>query len=257
MSTVWAESSVRSETQRLNKLWDEIDGDPTRLWLAVQRLAPYTRQTYIARVGAFWDWLIENGHQPPPNPYKTWKKKNKRVFMGAYVKRPCKIPFDELMRQIDLVPEERYRNKMKQLLIGGLRVTESDTLKDGEVLGKGNKRRRVYVPELGPMVTKKQYSGLLRRCHKYLGVTPHKLRSARMTDMARRGLKMHDLMEFAGWASPGVAGSYIAANESLIKELAEQREKPQPIVEELKKQAVALSVVGKLLGWARVGALVK
>jgi integrase len=223
---VWSESARRSEGVRLNRLWHVIDGDALKLWneMLAQGYHPNARCTYWTRVSAFWDWLIEQKHTEAPNPYKVFRAKNARAFRGAYERKPCKIPFNELMARIEKIPEPEYRNKAKQLLIGGLRVTESDTLQDGHVIGKGNKKRKVYVPALGPMVTKQQYSGLLRRCHKYLGVTPHKLRSARMTDLARKGMKTADMTAFAGWSNFAVAQSYIAANESEIERLVQQRE---------------------------------
>jgi hypothetical protein len=239
-SGVWSESSRRSESQRLNRLWDSIDGDAPKLWDALKDYGAYSRTTYWTRVSNYWDWLIEAGHTQPPNPYAEFKKKNPRPFRGQYKKEPCNIPFETLMEKIQQERNEAVRNKMAQLLEGGLRWTESHTLADGEVIGKGGKRRRVYVPEVdGPLATPSQYSAVLRAC-KRLGIRgPHKLRSARLSDLADGGANLFELMKFAGWSSPTVAQSYIEARDEKVQALAEKRRKQTE------------SLMGKLKYWAR------
>lgn len=239
-SGVWSEASLRSESQRLNRYFDHIDGDAPRLWAAIQDLSGYSRVTYWTRVSNFWDWGIESAGFASPNPYAEFKKKNPRPFRGQYKRQPCNIPFDILMANIKKEENVALRNKMIQLLEGGLRITESHTLKDGEVLGKGGKVRKVYVPQIdGPMAGPDQYSSLLRACKK-LGIKgPHKLRSARLSDMAAGGATMFDLMKFAGWSSPSVAQSYIEARDEKVQALAEKR----------RQQATTL--MGKLKHWAR------
>jgi integrase len=223
-ANVWSDSSRRSESQRLNRLWPFIDGDAPKLWDALKDYGGYSRVTYWARVSAFWDWAIESGHLQAPNPYADFKKKNPRPFRGQYKKEPCTIPFEQLMDGIRKEKRPEIRNKMIQLLEGGLRWTESHTLSDGEVLGKGGKRRRVYVPESdGPLATPAQYSAVLRAC-KRLGIKgPHKLRSARLSDLADNGANLFELMKFAGWSNPAVAQSYIEARDEKVQALAEKR----------------------------------
>ncbi len=243
-SGVWSEASKRSESQRLNRVMHLIDGDAAKLWAGLESYGGYSRVTYWARVTAFWDWGIAAEKLSPPNQYKEFKKKNPRLFRGQYKKQPCNIPFETLMAGIKLEKNEAVRNKMIQLLEGGLRITESHTLTNGEVIGKGGKRRKVYVPEIaGAMAGPAQYSAVLRACKK-LGIKgPHKLRSARLSDMAATGATMFDLMKFAGWSSPSVAQSYIEARDENVQALAEKR-----------RQQVS-TTMGKLKQWARGKAL--
>lgn len=225
-SGVWAASAQRSEPVRLNRLWHAIDGDASKLWaeLVAQGYHRNAAATYWTRVSAFWDWAMEHGHVPEgENPYKRFKAKNPRIFRGAYVKNPCKQTFDEIMGKLETISDPIIRNTCIVILVGALRWHEVHKI-DGEyVVGKGNKRRKVYLPTpLGPICKPNQYSQVLRTL-KAFGLTPHKLRSARLTDLARKGMTIADLTEFAGWSNFSVAQSYIAANESRIKELTEQR----------------------------------
>jgi integrase len=235
---VWSETSSHTEGYRLNRVFHLLDGNAQTLWDGLQDYGAYSRTTLWTRVSAFWDWAIKNGHTPAPNPYAEFRKANIRRFRNCYERKPCNEPFEEMLAKIERVPNEAVRNKLKQLLIGGLRIRESDTLQDGHVIGKGGKRRKVYVPEIdGPMTTIRQYSAVLRACKRHLGVTPHKLRSCRMSDMADRGANLFELMKFAGWSNPGTAQSYIEARDEKIAKLAEMRK-----VETL---------MGKLKSWAR------
>lgn len=223
---VWSSASFRSESMRLNKLLHLIDGDAPKLWEAMADYHPNARATYWMRVSAFWNWRIENGQLTEPNPYKVFREKNPRLFRGVYKKDPCTIPFDELMVRISKEPNVAIRNKMIQVLESGMRWTESTTFdkEKGEVVGKGGLVRKIYVPEIdGPIAGPEMYSSVLRAC-KRIGIKgPHKLRSARLTDMAESGANMFDLMKFAGWKSPAVAQSYIEARDERVKALAERR----------------------------------
>ncbi len=220
----WSASSVRSESSRLNGRHELIDGNAARLWDSLKDLQPYARATYWTRVAAFYDWLIENGKRTSPNPYTVFRKRNTQCFRNAYVKRPCQVSMTDIKALLDKIPDkyEDIRNKCKQLLAGGLRRTESYTLADGYVTGKGGKVRRAYVPEiLGPMAEPSRYSTMLKVLKKYCGITPHKLRSIKLTTMARKPeIKSRDLQEFAGWSSISTAESYVNANHELIAKLA-------------------------------------
>lgn len=247
MAPKWSPASTRSESQRLNKLWPVIDGDPSRLWDAMQDLHPNTRCTYWTRVCAFWDWRIKKKALPGPNPYAEFRAENPRCFRGKYVQKPCEKSVEELRADIERIPGTHadVRNKLLQLLEGGLRRSESYTLTaDGYVTGKGGKLRKAYVSEYGAMAGPQRYSTLLRICKEYAGVTPHKLRSARLTRVADNGGNMNELMKFAGWSSPGPAASYVNVREERVRQLA----KDSIVVE--KKTEQAQSLLMSVLGWA-------
>ncbi len=240
MASTWAESSVRSESQRLNRVMHLIDGDATKLWEGLQQHGAYSRATLWTRVVAFWDWLIERGDRQPPNPYAVFRKKNKRCFSNVYVRKPCEVSYEDALSRIETIEAEDIRNTCKVLLGAGLRWMEPFTLtQDGYVTGKGGKVRKVYLPDVsGPLAERRRYSAVLRELKK-LGLRPHKLRSIKMTDMVEQGANPFELKKFAGWSSLSTAESYVNARDERIQELAERRE------------VRTSSVVGKLLNWAR------
>lgn len=223
MAPGWTTASIRSENTRLNRLWEVIDGDAGKLWAALSEHGRYSRATYWTRVSAFMDWCIENGHATGPNPYRVFRKKHKRNFLGAYERRPPKDTMEDAYRRILTIENAAIRNKCLQLLTAGLRWTESFTLEDGYVLGKGNKRRKVYpMPIAGPMAEKSQYGAVLRALKK-IGISgPHKLRGIFLSDLVKRKIDSFELQKVAGWSSLATAQSYIHANDDRIAELVAQ-----------------------------------
>jgi integrase len=222
----WRESSVRSERQRLNALWPAIDGDPVKLWEALQEHGSYTRLTIWTRVSSFWDWMIEAGHTQAPNPYARWRERNKRAFANAYIRKPATQTFAETWSRLDTVEPEDIRNALKTLLWAGLRWCELRTITpDGYVTGKGGKVRKVYLPEGisgRPIAGPERYSACLRAV-KRAGVPGlHKLRSIRMTEMVNRGANAFELKKYAGWSSLAVAESYVNARDERIAELVQR-----------------------------------
>jgi integrase len=238
-SGVWSPASTRSEAQRLNSVLHLVDGDAPKLWEALKEYGSYSRTTLWTRVSAFWDWGIETKGFAEPNPYKKFREKNARAFRNAYQRNPCKQSYAEIMRKIVTIEDPVLRNTAKVLLVGGLRCCELWTIHDNNqyVIGKGSKKRKVYLPDpLGPIMTKSQYSALLRELKRF-GLTPHKLRHARMTDMVEKGATIFELKKFAGWSNIAVAESYVNARDERLQSLAEQRRVD--------------GIMAKLLEWAK------
>ena len=227
-TAVWAATSIKSESSRLNSYWSLINGDPGPLWKAfTANLQPYARATYWTRVSAFWEWGIKYKKFTSPNPYQIFREENVQCFRNVYLKKPCGMNLPSLREKIESIPAEYedIKNAFRLMLAGGLRKCELHTItEDGYVKGKGGKVRKVYVPKLtGPVADKARYSTMLKLAHRYLGITPHKIRSAKMSAMARKdGMTLKDLMEFAGWSSMGTADSYLAANQDLIEKAARE-----------------------------------
>lgn len=217
----WSEASIRSESIRLNKVMDQLDGDGQKLWLALGAIySKHTRVTVYNRVCAFFDWAIKKGHIVGPNPYALWREESPRCFQGFYVRRPPGMTFIDAKTRIETLKDPEMRAKCLQLLTSGMRWSESYTLTpDSYVTGKGGKLRRVYpMSGLGPMAAQDRYRAVLRQLKK-LGIKgPHRLRGIFLTECVRRKVDTFDLKEIAGWSSLATAESYIQANQEKIKE---------------------------------------
>jgi hypothetical protein len=194
----------------------------------------YTRLTIWTRVAAFYAWGIEAGKIQGPNAYWDFyrDKVNKKLFRGAYKRNPCKQSFDEIMVKLQTIECPVMRNTAIVQMTGGLRFCELFTINGNEVLGKGRKIRKVYLPDpIGPLIERNQYSAYLKQL-KQFGLTTHKLRHARMTHFVEQGATLWELRKFAGWGkNSNMAESYITARDERIGELATRSIKTERKVE--------------------------
>jgi integrase len=221
MTTTWSPTSIKSELPRFNKLWAFIDGDASKLWEELKR-QQYGRHTAVGmwtRITCFWDWAIENGFIEGVNPYKVFRKKNRRAFLNAYVRKPFDMTYSEAKARIMKIPAEDIRNTCLLLLSAGMRWSEQFTLTDdGWVVGKGSKARRVYhTPIQGMICTRSRYSSCLREMKKVGIPSPHKLRHIKMSSFVANGGNVFELTKLAGWSSVATAQSYVNARDEEIR----------------------------------------
>jgi len=204
----WTEATIRAERSRLNSVAYSLNGDPLKLWAAIEKKAPYTRLTTWIRVINFWEWLIESELMTGKNNYKLWRQTNARQFKHVYERKTPQVGYLRAERLIHKIQDKEVRNKCLQLLRGGLRYSESFTVDEqGYVTGKGGKKRKAFV---GPCGYKRSHSYLSRTLMAVAGLTPHMLRKIRATDLAKRGMKEADLCQAFGWSSFETAKCYIA-----------------------------------------------
>lgn len=221
-ASAWADSTIKSETARLLSLikrQPDFYLNPEAFWESMSDLAPYTRQTTWIRGSTFASYLIDKGFIEGPNKLEEWREQNARAFKNNYQRKTTAVSIDEARSLIRSIPNETIRAKCLQLLNGGLRYSESLTLRDGEVRGKGNKTRKVFVDSVAVEPTYWEvYSAL-----KEVGLTPHMLRKIKATDVSRKGARPEQLCALFGWTSFNTAQSYL--NEGTEEELKKLMEK--------------------------------
>lgn len=218
---VWSSATLRSEAYRLRALASAINGDPAKLWrVLLKRQSGYTRTTSWVRVTAFWDWMILEKHiLEPANPYKAWRRKNGQLFKHTYKPKVSNLSFDEIKARVSSIRNHAIRSKALELLGSGMRYSESFTYADGEVVGKGKKRRAVFLPfDRGESYTLTY--GHFWRVLGQVGVKPHDLRKAFLNEAVRLGTDPFELQALAGWSSVDTAASYIKANTERLGDIA-------------------------------------
>lgn len=211
----WSETTKRSERARLNAVSAYLTGNPNDLWEAIKDKGPYTRLTVWTRVTQYWQWMLDEGLKNGKNEYKVWREKNAKVFKNTYVRTKPEITFDEAKRRIQALSDRDVREKAIQLLEGGLRFNESNSISDGTVLGKGGKTRRVYVSSGTSNVSYGRVYAALKR----IGIRPHDLRKLFLSRVVESGANEFELCEIAGWSNLNTASSYIKVNSKRIEQL--------------------------------------
>ena len=215
----WSASTLKSETSRLMSIvrkCPELYNNPEALWEALQAGGSYTRQTTWVRASCFVDHLIKHSHIEGPNQLVQWREANANLFKNKYQRKTTSISIDEARVKICSIENTAIRTKCLQLLDGGLRYTESLTLRDGTVRGKGNKTRKVYVD---PVTSEPTYWAVYSSL-KEVGLTPHMLRKIKATAVSKAGARPEQLCELFGWSSFNTAQSYLnAGTDEELKEI--------------------------------------
>ena len=211
-SLVWSKTTYKSESARLKYLKPHIEKSSEQIWKVLQdNKKPYSRLTYWTRLVNLFDWAIDHGHINGPNVHRVFKSKNPQLFRKVYEKKHPRQNFENVKKMLESLDDAQLRNKALQLLVSGMRYTESLSLKDDKVIGKGNKVRRIY--NAVPVKYTMSYSTLWRRLRK-LGLKPHDLRKLAGSKFLELGLNEFDLLKVMGWSSIETAKSYIAPKRS-------------------------------------------
>lgn len=207
----WANSTLLSERARLNYLKPFIDGNPETLLKGMleKGLKQYTQKIGFIRISDFLNFLIDAGLHEGPNLYSKFQRRNRRFFKNAYKKMPSRFTMAECEAKIKQIENVAHRNRALILLHSGCRYTESLTISDGQIVGKGGKVRPYFGP---PLEGKEIYNGCYSAHQKQLqrvGLKSHDLRKAIATHLADKGLNEYDMCRMFGWANIQTATSYV------------------------------------------------
>lgn len=209
----WSPTTIKSEKSRLRRLLPYLDSNPDTLWNAIQDKGSYTRLTTWTRVTDFWGWLITEGYKTGPNPYEKWRNTNSKKFKNVYNKERLEVTYEEAKERISKLDDGSIRKRALEILYSGQRYCESCQEQSEIVIGKGDKPRPDFRPELPGPSYDRSYATFYRAL-KGIGLKPHTLRKLALTRLVDKGATVYDLMEVAGWSSPQTAASYIQPKET-------------------------------------------
>lgn len=205
-------ATQRSEASRLRTHVPKMDVGPKTYFLQLRDsgIRPYTIKTIFTRLSDFRRWQIDSGTiKTRQNDYREFIVQNANLFKNAYEKEQLTITYSEALKKVRAIKDEAVREKAMQLLATGMRWTESFTLDSrGTVLGKGNKRRKIFNASM-EINWKKSYTHFRETLKRETGLKPHSLRKLFATRLAQEGLREADLMSVMGWSNIQTAASYL------------------------------------------------
>jgi hypothetical protein len=220
MELAWSPATLRSERYRLAAVADLLDGDARKLWDSIQGQKPYSRVTTWTRVTAFYQWCLDNGRIQRSNPYAQFRAKNGRLFKNQYQRHVPDVVWADALRRIDSIPDSAVREKANELVRTGMRYTESFSLENGSVTGKGGKVRAVFLPDGSRSTSYRgSYATFWRKLAR-AGLKPHDLRKLYLNRAVELGANPFELMALAGWSHLNTAQSYVEANKTALGKLA-------------------------------------
>jgi hypothetical protein len=197
--TAWAPSTRASETSRLRRTLFLIDKGPGALFehVVAEGYKPYAIKTLFIRICRLEAWVNKSAE------YRTWYKKHSNRFKHAYVKRELNLTYSEVGVRVARLAEP-YRTQALEMLKTGLRISEVPKARDGMVIGKGDKPRKVFG-RITVSAPKSTFQAKL----KAVGLTPHMLRKLCATKLAEKGATPADLCAVFGWSSITTAYQYL------------------------------------------------
>lgn len=201
--TAWSYTTLKSERARLASARAQLDHGPERLyeWARSQSMKPYSIRTLFVRVCGLEAWVGTS------TSYRSWFRKHKNTFKHVYTRNEVGIPRVEAIKRIEQL-DEHTRETALSLLTTGLRISEMQRAKEGSVVGKGGKRRKVYGTIKASVPVWE-----LRAKLKTVGLKPHDLRKLCATELALRGATAADLCQIMGWSSITTAFRYLEPRE--------------------------------------------
>lgn len=219
----WSDSTLHSEAKRLSPYLSTLASKCAKgLWEQLQEeLAPYSRLTTWNRAIDFYQWLMDNGYETGPNIYRQFKEKNRRLFKHVYRRRTPNLSYEQAHDIIQTIPDATIRAKALELLLTGMRYTESCSKTGDCIIGKGNKPRPIFadLSRIGGGDSQTSYTRFWRTLRRY-GIKPHDLRKLAATRFYSLGLSDVDMCRVMGWNSFETARSYIAPKkDNEIKEV--------------------------------------
>lgn len=211
----WAPKTLILKRQILSYHKEVITGDPKVLWERIsQTQTGLTRVTTWQTICGFWDFAKKG----EANPYREFRKKNARLFKDQYVRKTTSETMKGAREKIESITDPSIKRKALELLLTGMRWSESLTYKDGMIVGKGNLPRKVDLPKIdGPELTC-HYRTFIRALED-VGLKPHALRKIYLTECVNSGANVFELQQMAGWKSLQSALSYINVDQARLQTL--------------------------------------
>ncbi len=206
---------MRSERFRLASIVGGASRlSPESVFDRLSGLGAYSRVTYWVRITDFYEWLIEHGHRKGPNPFREFRRKNKRLFKNAYEPKIPERNYEEVVRLVKGIAKPDVREACLELLEGALRHVDYARRQGERTRGKGDKPRRVYGEQRGQ--ARLDYKTIYKAL-RGVGLKPHELRKLRLNHLVDKGMDPYMLQEFAGWSDIKTAISYVKARDGKVE----------------------------------------
>ena len=198
----WAPSTIKTERSRLLGIaaLSNPTNTPGGLFHAMEQAGwkPYTIKTAFVRLSAMEKWSKQE------LGYDRFLKEMRNRFKHSYERKDINVTYEEAISRIDKISCEKTRKMAIEILRSGVRISEAYKIQDGNVRGKGNKLRKIFVSVEATVPRSTLWARL-----KAVGLKPHDLRQRCATRLVEKGASAADLCKVFGWSSITTAYRYL------------------------------------------------
>jgi site-specific recombinase XerD len=198
---MWSLSTYKSAVSRFKHF--SMDAELVYRRMVEAGYKPYYIKVSFIMFSGYMEWLQAHG-RANTNPFKLFLDKNRQLFRNAYEDKYSTITLQEFLSE--------YRSSdadMQSVLVligfAGCRLSELYTFDGTSVLGKGGKRRTIYIPE-GITVKKVDLSPhAIRRRLKH---NPHAYRKLSADTWFKNGFDLKTVQVLLGHTSLAATQRY-------------------------------------------------
>lgn len=192
---IWKECSIKSAASRLEHYTD-VGPQLVYTQLQAKGYKPYYIKIVFITISSFMDWLIAQG-RATSNPYKAFIKQNNQLFRNAYEDKYATITWEEYLEEYRKA-DPKMQTALALLGYGGCRISELHSFDGSTVVGKGGKRRKVFVPAgMANVVCDLSVHQIRRK----LAHNPHSYRKLAADKWLRSGIDVKTVQTLLGHTS--------------------------------------------------------
>jgi integrase len=195
----WRPLTIKATASRLKHYSSTVSPDTIFKDLKTQGAKPYYRKQVFVSMCAYQDWLIAQG-RATSNQFRAFMKSSAQLFRNVYEDKYTSLTWEEFQNELSECECSELKSALALMAYGACRLSEVYTYdpQSRTVLGKGQKRRYVHVPEGTELVA---VSLTPRQIRARLRYNPHAYRKLAADKYLRGGLDIKTVQVLLGHSS--------------------------------------------------------
>ena len=202
-ASVWSSATHKAAKSRFRHFG--MDAEAVYRKMIEEGYKPYYIKTSFIIFSGYMEWLRAQG-RATSNLFGLFLSKNRHVFINAYEDNYATISSEEFLKEYSEAGPD-IQAVLVLLGIAGCRLSEIYTFDGKTVLGKGGKRRNIYIPEAlkisGPILIGPH---AIRRRLKH---NPHAYRKLSADTWLKKGLDIKTVQVLLGHTSLAATQRYL------------------------------------------------
>lgn len=201
---IWTPSTVKAAASRLKHYSPCQDALKGYNKMISEGYSRYYIQIVFISMASLKDWLQAQG-RANSNPYRDFLQTNKHLFRNAYEDKYATITWEEFEAELTIAPAELVP-ALALMGYAGCRLSELTTFDGTTVIGKGGKRRPVFLPDRFRDLRVRMPSYSIYRRLKH---NPHSYRKLAADKWLRSGVDLKTVQKLLGHTSLASTQRYL------------------------------------------------
>lgn len=206
-ATLWSPTTLKSTASRLNTIANLQLQAPYAVYNKLNELQynPYTIKTMFGIIAKYIDWCVENKYVQE-NRFSKWIKENSQVFRNVYQDKYTTMTYTGFVEEFNNCSLD-MRLPLALLGFAGCRISELHTYDGKTVLGKGGKRRLVFLPT--NLIIPKRIALPIHIIRRRLKYCPHEYRKLAADTWFKNKIDLKTVQTLLGHVSINTTQRYL------------------------------------------------